>query len=58
MEPDLPVRHPHTGAKEVSRTYVQATVRSPLQDVGVSSAAALLATSITDRQGLQQFVGQ
>ncbi|MDX9663405.1 fused MFS/spermidine synthase [Pseudomonas sp. P5_152] len=45
-------------AARITQRYAQATVRSTLQDVGVSSAAALLATWVTDRQGLQQFAGQ
>ncbi|SDZ48610.1 fused MFS/spermidine synthase [Pseudomonas sp. NFIX28] len=40
----------------ISQRFAQDGVRSALQDVGVSSAAALLATWITDREGLQRFV--
>ena len=45
-------------AARISQRYAQDSVRSALQEVGVSSAPALLATWVTDRQGLQQFAGQ
>ena len=34
---------------------MKASVRSTLQDVGIGSAAALLATWVTDRAGLERF---
>ncbi|MGO4004223.1 fused MFS/spermidine synthase [Pseudomonas fluorescens] len=45
-------------AARISQRYAQDSVRNALQEVGVSSAPALLATWVTDRQGLQQFAGQ
>lgn len=45
-------------AARISERYAQESVRSTLQDVGVSSAPALMATWVTDREGLTQFAGQ
>jgi predicted membrane-bound spermidine synthase len=45
-------------AARISQRYAQDSVRNALQEVGVSSAPALLATWVTDRLGLQQFAGQ
>ncbi|MDR9752788.1 fused MFS/spermidine synthase [Pseudomonas sp. SZMC_28357] len=42
-------------AARITRRFQQESVRSTLQDVGVGSAPALLATWVTDRQGLQRF---
>ncbi|WEK07097.1 MAG: fused MFS/spermidine synthase [Candidatus Pseudomonas colombiensis] len=44
-------------ATRIEQRFRQDSVRTALQDVGVSSAAALLATWVTDRQGLQRFAG-
>ena len=41
----------------ISQRFVQDSVRGALQDVGIGSAAALLATWVTDREGLQRFAG-
>ncbi|MNE55982.1 hypothetical protein D3C80_1508550 [compost metagenome] len=45
-------------AARISERFAQESVRSTLQDVGVSSAPALIATWVTDREGLTQFAGQ
>jgi predicted membrane-bound spermidine synthase len=42
-------------AAKISQRFQQETVRSTMQDVGVGSAAALLATWVTDRAGLVRF---
>lgn len=42
-------------AGRISARFEQPDVRDALQDVGVASAAALLATWVTDRQGLERF---
>ena len=42
-------------AGRISARFEQPGVRDALQDVGVASAAALLATWVTDRQGLERF---
>ncbi|MGW8466422.1 fused MFS/spermidine synthase [Pseudomonas sp. CLCA07] len=42
-------------AAKISQRFQQETVRSTLQDVGIGSAAALLATWVTDRAGLERF---
>ncbi len=42
-------------AAKISQRFQQDTVRSTLQDVGIGSAAALLATWVTDRSGLERF---
>jgi spermidine synthase len=42
-------------AAKISARFQQDSVRSTLQDVGISSAAALLATWVTDRAGLERF---
>ncbi|MGE8064768.1 fused MFS/spermidine synthase [Pseudomonas sp. NPDC089569] len=40
---------------KISQRFQQESVRSTLQDVGIGSAAALLATWVTDRAGLERF---
>lgn len=42
-------------AAKISQRFQQDTVRSTLQDVGIGSAPALLATWVTDRAGLERF---
>jgi predicted membrane-bound spermidine synthase len=42
-------------ATKISQRFQQDSVRSTLQDVGIGSAAALLATWVTDRAGLERF---
>ncbi|BCX68493.1 fused MFS/spermidine synthase [Pseudomonas izuensis] len=42
-------------AAKISQRFQQASVRGTLQDVGIGSAAALLATWVTDRAGLERF---
>jgi spermidine synthase len=42
-------------AAKISQRFQQDSVRSTLQDVGIGSAAALLATWVTDREGLERF---
>ncbi|MHC8314223.1 spermidine synthase [Pseudomonas sp. LB3P31] len=42
-------------ATKISERFQQEPVRSTLQDVGIGSAAALLATWVTDRAGLERF---
>ena len=42
-------------AEKISQRFQQESVRSTLQDVGIGSAAALLATWVTDRAGLERF---
>ena len=42
-------------AAKISERFQQDRVRSTLQDVGIGSAAALLATWVTDRAGLERF---
>jgi spermidine synthase len=42
-------------AAKISQRFQQESVRSTMQDVGVGSAAALLATWVTDRAGLERF---
>jgi len=45
-------------AARITQRFQQESVRSSLQDVGIGSAAALLATWVTDRQGLERFAGE
>ncbi|WP_095194092.1 fused MFS/spermidine synthase [Pseudomonas sp. Irchel 3A7] len=40
---------------KISQRFQQDSVRGTLQDVGIGSAAALLATWVTDRAGLERF---
>lgn len=40
---------------KISERFQQDSVRSTLQDVGIDSVAALLATWVTDRTGLERF---
>jgi len=42
-------------AAKINQRFAQDSVRSALQDVGIGSAAALLATWVTDRAGLETF---
>lgn len=42
-------------AGKITARFQQDSVRSTLQDVGIGSAAALLATWVTDRAGLERF---
>lgn len=42
-------------AAQISARFAQDSVRGTLQDVGLGSAAALLATWVTDRAGLERF---
>lgn len=42
-------------AGKISQRFQQDSVRGTLQDVGIGSAAALLATWVTDRAGLERF---
>lgn len=42
-------------AAKIGARFQQDSVRSTLQDVGIGSAAALLATWVTDRAGLERF---
>ena len=42
-------------AAKITARFQHETVRSTLQDVGIGSAAALLATWVTDRAGLERF---
>ncbi len=42
---------------EITRRFGQRDVRSALSEVGVDSPAALLATYITDREGLEAYAG-
>lgn len=42
-------------AAKISARFQQDSVRGTLQDVGIGSAAALLATWVTDREGLERF---
>ena len=42
-------------AARINARFEQPGVRNTLQDVGIASAAALLATWITDREGLERF---
>jgi len=44
-------------AGRLARRYAQPAVQQALQEVGVGSAAALLATWVTDRVGLARFAG-
>ena len=44
-------------ATRIRQRFEQPTVRSALADVGIDSAASLLATWVTDRQGLERFAG-
>ena len=45
-------------AARISARFEQPGVRNALQEVGVASAAALLATWVTDRAGLERFAGE
>ncbi|MCW0921812.1 fused MFS/spermidine synthase [Pseudomonas sp. RG1] len=42
-------------AAKITARFQQDSVRNTLQDVGIGSAAALLATWVTDRTGLERF---
>ncbi|WP_445178150.1 fused MFS/spermidine synthase [Pseudomonas sp. McL0111] len=42
-------------AAKITERFQQDSVRSTLQDVGIGSAAALLSTWVTDRDGLETF---
>ncbi|TWD52469.1 fused MFS/spermidine synthase [Pseudomonas sp. SJZ131] len=42
-------------AAKINQRFQQPSVRETLQDVGIGSAAALLATWVTDRAGLERF---
>jgi len=42
-------------AAKITARFQQDSVRNALQDVGIGSAAALLATWVTDRAGLERF---
>ncbi|AIG01098.1 spermine/spermidine synthase family protein [Pseudomonas fluorescens] len=42
----------------IRQRFAQAPVHSALAEVGIDSAATLLATWVTDRQGLERFAGQ
>jgi predicted membrane-bound spermidine synthase len=42
-------------AAKISERFQRGSVRSALQDVGIGSAAAVLATWVTDRVGLERF---
>lgn len=44
-------------AARISARFNQASVRDALQEVGISSPAALMATWVTDRAGLERFTG-
>lgn len=44
-------------ATRIRQRFEQPTVSSALGDVGIDSAATLLATWVTDRQGLERFAG-
>ncbi len=44
-------------AARIERRFAQDSVRSALGEVGVNSAQALLATWVSDRDGLQRFAG-
>ncbi|UVM13947.1 fused MFS/spermidine synthase [Pseudomonas protegens] len=44
-------------AARIERRFAQDNVRSALGEVGVNSAQALLATWVSDRDGLQRFAG-
>ncbi|MBB3105097.1 fused MFS/spermidine synthase [Azomonas macrocytogenes] len=41
----------------IAQRFAQPEVHSALQEIGIASPAALLATWITDRQGLERFAG-
>ncbi|MGA9701013.1 spermidine synthase, partial [Pseudomonas sp.] len=43
--------------ERVRQRFMQPSVRDALADVGIDSAATLLATWVTDRQGLERFAG-
>jgi predicted membrane-bound spermidine synthase len=43
--------------EKISDRYYQPTVQAALAEVGISSPQALLATYVTDRAGLEQYVG-
>ncbi|CAB3867330.1 fused MFS/spermidine synthase [Achromobacter piechaudii] len=45
-------------ASTIAKRYAQPGVRQALAEVGIASPAALLATWVTDRDGLAHFVGQ
>jgi spermidine synthase len=45
-------------AKQIAERFNQANVSTALQAVGVSSPAALLATWVTDREGLERYAAQ
>jgi len=45
-------------AARIRQRFEQAPVRSALAEVGIDSAPTLLATWVTDRNGLQRFAGQ
>ncbi len=43
--------------QQISDRYYQPTVQAALSEVGIDSPQALLATYVTDRAGLEQYVG-
>lgn len=43
---------------EITRRYEQPDVKSALSEVGIGSPSALLATWVTNRQGLERFAGE
>lgn len=45
-------------AARIGERYARPTVRAALEDVGIASPAALLATWVTDRDGLASFAGE
>ncbi|USW94009.1 fused MFS/spermidine synthase [Pseudomonas proteolytica] len=45
-------------ATRIRQRFEQASVRSALAEVGIDSAPTLLATWVTDRNGLERFAGQ
>lgn len=45
-------------AARIAERYAQPNVQSALAEVGISSSAALLATWVTDREGLARFADQ
>lgn len=45
-------------AAKINQRFAQDSVRSALQDVGIGSSAALLATWVTDRAGLETFAAE
>jgi len=41
----------------INTRFIQPTVSTALQEIGINSSAALLSTYVTDRAGLQRYVG-